>query len=158
MGAFASSPIDAVRVERRTSQGSCKWRTAVAEMQGWRITHEDLQGRVTCATKARSPSQHAGDAHFLEAGHEGSASAFFGVLDGHGGKKAAWRLCAAQLSCASQDFMPVVLCATVEKFGPSAATPWLKVVLGFFSESCACFANPAKKFDQFWYAARRSPL
>ena len=38
----------------------------------------------------------------------GSASAFFGVLDGHGGKKAAWRLCAAQLSCASQDVMPVV--------------------------------------------------
>ncbi|CAE7548856.1 PPM1A [Symbiodinium sp. CCMP2456] len=69
MGAFASSPIDAVRVERRTSQGSCKWRAAVAEMQGWRITHED--------------------AHFLETGHEGSR-AFFGVLDGHGGKKAAF--------------------------------------------------------------------
>ena len=43
------------------------------------------------------------------------------------------------------DCNEVVLCATVEKFGPSAATPWLKVVLGFFSESCACFCESSQE-------------
>ncbi|OLQ03631.1 putative protein phosphatase 2C 21 [Symbiodinium microadriaticum] len=85
MGAFASSPIDAVRVERRTSQGSCKWRAAVAEMQGWRITHED--------------------AHFLETGQEGSR-AFFGVLDGHGGKKAAGHVPVLNISPTKFDQCP----------------------------------------------------
>ena len=63
MGAFASAPVDLIRVQRG---GGRFWRGAVAEMQGWRISHED--------------------AHFMVDGEEW---AFFGVLDGHCGANVA---------------------------------------------------------------------
>eukprot|EP00440_Ansanella_granifera_P057337 gb/GFBE01062152.1/.p1 GENE.gb/GFBE01062152.1/~~gb/GFBE01062152.1/.p1 ORF type:complete len:423 (+),score=62.83 gb/GFBE01062152.1/:1-1269(+) len=63
MGATLSSPVELIHVQR---EGSPYFRCAVAQMQGWRRSHEDAHG-VFCAGK----------------------SAGFWVLDGHGGDGAA---------------------------------------------------------------------
>jgi serine/threonine protein phosphatase PrpC len=71
MGAIASAPVELVHIQR-TNGGLC--RAAVAQMQGWRNSHED--------------------AHFMQ--QEKDSWSHFGVLDGHGGTKAA-RLASAEL-------------------------------------------------------------
>lgn len=63
MGCALSSPVELIRVQRH---GSSHFRCAVAEMQGWRIGHEDAHAMLC----------------------EGSQAACF-VLDGHGGDGAA---------------------------------------------------------------------
>lgn len=63
MGCVLSSPVELIRVQRH---GSASFRCAVAEMQGWRVGHED--------------------AHEMRC--EGTSGAFW-VLDGHGGDGAA---------------------------------------------------------------------
>lgn len=63
MGCVLSSPVELIRVQRH---GSGAFRCAVAEMQGWRNSHED--------------------AHEI---HCGDAWGAFWVLDGHGGDGAA---------------------------------------------------------------------
>jgi serine/threonine protein phosphatase PrpC len=63
MGIALSSPVELIRVQRH---GCLSFRCAVAEMQGWRISHED--------------------AH--EAHCDGTTGSFW-VLDGHGGDGAA---------------------------------------------------------------------
>mmetsp|Transcript_152292 Transcript_152292/g.283744 ORF Transcript_152292/g.283744 Transcript_152292/m.283744 type:complete len:519 (-) Transcript_152292:22-1578(-) len=63
MGQFASAPVELVRVQRRAGS---TWRATLAEMQGWRKSHED--------------------AHFCA---DAPTHAIFGVLDGHGGHEAA---------------------------------------------------------------------
>mmetsp|Transcript_15805 Transcript_15805/g.28077 ORF Transcript_15805/g.28077 Transcript_15805/m.28077 type:complete len:440 (+) Transcript_15805:104-1423(+) len=63
MGCALSSPVELIRVQRH---GSSDFRCAVAEMQGWRVGHED--------------------AHEMRC--EGSSALCF-VLDGHGGDGAA---------------------------------------------------------------------
>ncbi|CAD7972158.1 unnamed protein product [Amoebophrya sp. A120] len=75
MGGMLSSPIEVVRLQRQRGHlGSC----AVAEMQGWRENHED--------------------AHFFSQ-PDANGWATFGVLDGHGGYRAA-RLAAEKLPAA----------------------------------------------------------
>jgi serine/threonine protein phosphatase PrpC len=64
MGAIASAPVEIVHIQR-TNGGLC--RAAAAQMQGWRNSHED--------------------AHFMQ--QEKDNWSHFGVLDGHGGTKAA---------------------------------------------------------------------
>mmetsp|Transcript_101412 Transcript_101412/g.295474 ORF Transcript_101412/g.295474 Transcript_101412/m.295474 type:complete len:553 (+) Transcript_101412:61-1719(+) len=76
MGQIASAPVELIRVQKC---GSATWRAAVAEMQGWRISHED--------------------AHFMVDAVRPGSHAVFGVLDGHGGSRAA-RLAAQQLPAA----------------------------------------------------------
>jgi serine/threonine protein phosphatase PrpC len=71
MGAMASAPVELVHIQR-SNGGLC--RAAAAQMQGWRNTHED--------------------AHFME--QEKDNWSHFGVLDGHGGTKAA-RLASKEL-------------------------------------------------------------
>ncbi|CAE7407739.1 PPM1B [Symbiodinium natans] len=63
MGCALSSPVELIRVQRH---GSANFRCAVAEMQGWRVGHED--------------------AHAMHC--DGSRATCF-VLDGHGGDGAA---------------------------------------------------------------------
>lgn len=63
MGPVLSAPVEVIHVQRN---GSENFRVAVAEMQGWRNNHED--------------------AHFVSLNGN---SAFFGVLDGHGGSTSA---------------------------------------------------------------------
>jgi len=63
MGCVLTSPVELIRVQRH---GSASFRCAVAEMQGWRINHED--------------------AHEMQC--ESSSGAFW-VLDGHAGDGAA---------------------------------------------------------------------
>lgn len=63
MGGVLSQPVELIRVQRR---GSRAFKCAVAEMQGWRVSHED--------------------AHAM---HCNGSSANFWVLDGHGGDGAA---------------------------------------------------------------------
>jgi len=70
MGCALSSPVELIRVQRH---GSANYRCGVAEMQGWRVSHED--------------------AHHMRC--EGSSATCF-VLDGHGGEEAA-RFCAPAL-------------------------------------------------------------
>ena len=63
MGCVLTSPVELIRIQR---QGSSSFRCAVAEMQGWRISHED--------------------AHDMQCD---SLSGAFWVLDGHAGDGAA---------------------------------------------------------------------
>lgn len=63
MGCVLSAPVELIRVQRK---GSANFKVAVAEMQGWRVNHEDAH--AMCCEVAR------GD---------------FWVLDGHGGDGAA---------------------------------------------------------------------
>lgn len=63
MGCALSSPVELIRVQRH---GNANYRCGVAEMQGWRVSHED--------------------AHHMHC--EGSSATCF-VLDGHGGDEAA---------------------------------------------------------------------
>jgi len=63
MGVTLSSPVEVIRVQRA---GSESFKAAVAEMQGWRSSHEDAH-EIAC----------------------GPASGNFWVLDGHGGQFAA---------------------------------------------------------------------
>jgi len=63
MGCILSSPVELIRVQRH---GSAAFRSAVAEMQGWRVHHEDAH-QMVCD----------------------DSSAAFWVLDGHGGEGAA---------------------------------------------------------------------
>ncbi|KAJ1463077.1 phosphatase 2C-like domain-containing protein [Pelagophyceae sp. CCMP2097] len=92
MGAYASAPIDLTRVQR---SGGAFWRGAVAEMQGWRVSHED--------------------AHFMSDGDW----TVFGVLDGHCGSTVA-RLGADQLPAALREAaaagtLAATLVATVQQ-------------------------------------------
>ena len=75
MGQISSAPVELIRVQRG---GGASWRGAVAEMQGWRNSHEDAHFMVDQA-----------DAERKSAGSAGGDAAFFGVLDGHGGHWAA---------------------------------------------------------------------
>eukprot|EP00401_Gymnodinium_catenatum_P041908 CAMPEP_0117529014 /NCGR_PEP_ID=MMETSP0784-20121206/37615_1 /TAXON_ID=39447 /ORGANISM="" /LENGTH=434 /DNA_ID=CAMNT_0005325325 /DNA_START=105 /DNA_END=1405 /DNA_ORIENTATION=+ len=70
MGCTLSSPVELIRVQRR---GSSSFRCAVAEMQGWRINHEDAHA-MSCTDRLGN----------------------FWVLDGHGGEAAA-NFCAHRL-------------------------------------------------------------
>jgi len=63
MGSALSSPVELVRVQRK---GSRSFRCAVAEMQGWRVSHEDAH-EMRCS----------------------DSCAAWWVLDGHGGSFAA---------------------------------------------------------------------
>jgi len=63
MGSVLSSPVELIRVQRK---GSRSFRCAVAEMQGWRVSHEDAH-EMRCS----------------------DSCAAWWVLDGHGGSFAA---------------------------------------------------------------------
>lgn len=67
MGAVLSEPVTAMVVESSSSDG---WAAAIAEMQGWRRTHEDAS-------------------IFCQDGGGPEESAVFAVLDGHGGHTCA---------------------------------------------------------------------
>lgn len=71
MGIALSQPVEVTRVQRT---GTPSFKAAVAEMQGWRQSHEDAHD-MTCGDRWGS----------------------FWVLDGHGGEKAS-EFCAPELS------------------------------------------------------------
>ncbi|CAJ1401077.1 unnamed protein product [Effrenium voratum] len=106
MGCALSSPVELVRVQRH---GSAGFRCAVAEMQGWRIGHEDAHA-VHC---------------------DASAAACF-VFDGHGGDGAALYCAPALLEeIRKADFAPLPPDERLEQ----AFTSVDEKLLGFFQEN-----------------------
>lgn len=69
MGCALSSPVELIRVQRR---GAAAFRCAVAEMQGWRIGHEDAHAMSCDATLATC---------FVLDGHGGDGAALFAAPD-----------------------------------------------------------------------------
>ncbi|CAJ1352971.1 unnamed protein product [Effrenium voratum] len=106
MGCALSSPVELVRVQRH---GSAGFRCAVAEMQGWRIGHEDAHA-VHC---------------------DASAATCF-VFDGHGGDGAALYCAPALLEeIRKEDFAPLPPDERLEQ----AFTSVDEKLLGFFQEN-----------------------